>query len=166
MDDFAYTRADRAETALHLATQPRTRFIAGGTDILKLMKDGVERPEHLIDVNALPLDGVRETRQRIELGALSRMSDVAAHPAVRRRLPVLAQALLAGASPQLRNMASLGGNLLQRTQCWYFRDAAMPCNKRSPGSGCPAIEGRNRWHAILGGSDRCIAVHPPTWPSH
>ncbi|GAA2214263.1 xanthine dehydrogenase family protein subunit M [Nonomuraea monospora] len=160
MDDFAYTRAGRAETAIRLAAQPRTRFIAGGTDLLYLMKEGVERPEHLIDINALPLAGVRRAGGRIELGALSRMSDVAAHPAVGRRLPVLAQALLASASPQVRNMASLGGNLLQRTRCWYFRDASMPCNKRAPGSGCPAIEGRNRWHAILGGSRSCIAVHP------
>lgn len=160
MDDFAYSRPGRAATALRLAARPGTRFIAGGTDVLNLMRDGVERADHLVDINALPLDGVRETPAGIELGALSRMSDVAAHPAVRRRLPVLAQALLGGASPQVRNMASLGGNLLQRTRCWYFRDASMPCNKRSPGSGCPAIEGRNRWHAILGGSEHCIAVHP------
>ncbi|MGI5151521.1 FAD binding domain-containing protein [Plantactinospora sp. CA-294935] len=160
MDGFAYTRADQPETAVRLAAQPRADFIAGGTDLLNLMKDSVERHNHLIDINSLPLSGVRETGGRIELGALSRMSDVAVHPAVRRGLPVLSQALLAGASPQLRNMASIGGNLLQRTRCWYFRDATMPCNKREPGSGCPAIEGLNRWHAILGGSDHCIAVHP------
>ncbi|MEU6720457.1 xanthine dehydrogenase family protein subunit M [Nonomuraea sp. NPDC046802] len=160
MDDFLYTRADRPETAVRLAAQPGVRFIAGGTDVLNLMKDGVERHEHLIDINALPLSGVREAAGRIELGALCRMSDAAVHPAVRGRLPVLSQALLASASPQVRNMASLGGNLLQRTRCWYFRDASMPCNKRQPGSGCAALRGQNRWHAILGGSDHCIAVHP------
>jgi xanthine dehydrogenase YagS FAD-binding subunit len=158
MDDFLYTRADRPETAVRLAAQPGVRFIAGGTDVLNLMKDGVERHEHLIDINALPLSGVRDAGGRIELGALSRMSDVAVHPAVRGRMPVLSQALLAAASPQVRNMASLGGNLLQRTRCWYFRDASMPCNKRRPGSGCAAFHGQNRWHAILGGSDHCIAV--------
>ncbi|MFF5108495.1 FAD binding domain-containing protein [Streptosporangium sp. NPDC000509] len=160
MDDFLYTRADRPETALRLAAQPGVRFIAGGTDVLNLMKDGVEHHDHLVDINALPLSGVRDADGRIELGALSRMSDVAGNPAVRDRMPVLSQALLAAASPQVRNMASLGGNLMQRTRCWYFRDASMPCNKRQPGSGCSAIRGQNRWHAILGGSDHCIAVHP------
>ncbi|XVQ07205.1 FAD binding domain-containing protein [Spirillospora sp. CA-255316] len=160
MENFAYTRADRLESAVRLAARPGARYIAGGTDVLNLMKDGAERHEHLIDINVLQLSGVREAEGRIEIGALSRMSDVAEHEAVRRRLPVLSQALLAGASPQVRNMASLGGNLLQRTRCWYFRDATMPCNKRQPGSGCAAIQGQNRWHAILGGSDSCIAVHP------
>ncbi|XRQ11952.1 FAD binding domain-containing protein [Actinomadura welshii] len=160
MDAFAYARADRPETAVELAAEPGSRFIAGGTDVLNLMRDGAEHHDRLIDINALKLTGIRETAQRIELGALCRMSDVAAHRAVRRRVRVLAQALLASASPQVRNMASLGGNLLQRTRCWYFRDATMPCNKRSPGSGCSAIDGQNRWHAILGGSDHCIAVHP------
>jgi xanthine dehydrogenase YagS FAD-binding subunit len=160
MDAFAYTRADRSERAVRLAANPGARYIAGGTDLLNLMKDGVQRHDHLIDINALPLAGVRERNGRIELGAMSRMSDVALHPAVRRRLPVLSQALLASASPQVRNMASLGGNLLQRTRCWYFRDSTMPCNKREPGSGCPALAGQNRWHAIVGGSGQCIAVHP------
>jgi xanthine dehydrogenase YagS FAD-binding subunit len=160
MDAFAYTRADRSERAVRLAADPGARYIAGGTDLLNLMKDGVQRHDHLIDINALPLAGVRETNSRIELGAMSRMSDVALHQAVRRRLPVLSQALLAGASPQVRNMATLGGNLLQRTRCWYFRDPTMPCNKREPGSGCPALAGQNRWHAIVGGSGQCIAVHP------
>ncbi|RBQ15457.1 xanthine dehydrogenase family protein subunit M [Spongiactinospora rosea] len=160
MDDFAYTRPDRPQAAVALAARPGARFVAGGTDLLNLMKDGAEHHDHLIDINALPLSGVREVEGRIEIGALSRMSDVAVHPAVREGLPVLAQALLAGASPQIRNMASMGGNLLQRTRCWYFRDAALPCNKRSPGSGCPAIKGENRRHAIVGGSEHCIAVHP------
>jgi xanthine dehydrogenase YagS FAD-binding subunit len=160
MDAFAYTRADRPERAVRLAADPRARYIAGGTDLLNLMKDGVQRHDHLIDINTLPLADVRESGGRIRLGALSRMSDVAVHQAVRRRLPVLSQALLAGASPQVRNMASLGGNLLQRTRCWYFRDPTMPCNRREPGSGCPALDGLNRWHAIVGGSDHCIAVHP------
>lgn len=160
MEDFACTRADRPETAVRIAAQPRARFIAGGTDVLNLIRDGAERHGHLIDISALPLAGIRENDGRIELGALSRMSDVAIHRTVRRRLPVLSQALLASASPQVRNMATLGGNLLQRTRCWYFRDATMPCNKRQPGSGCSALRGQNRWHAILGGSDHCIAVHP------
>lgn len=160
MDDFAYTRADRPEDAVRLAARPGARYIAGGTDVLNLMRDGAEHHDHLIDISALRLSGVREARGRIEIGALSRMSDVAGDEAVRRRAPVLAQALLASASPQVRNMATLGGNLLQRTRCWYFRDAAMPCNKRRPGSGCAAVEGQNRWHAVLGGGDGCIAVHP------
>jgi xanthine dehydrogenase YagS FAD-binding subunit len=160
MDAFAYTRADQPRTAVRLAADPQAGYIAGGTDVLNLMKDGVEHYDRLIDINALPLADVRESGGHIRLGAMSRMSDVALHRAVRRRLPVLSQALLASASPQVRNMASLGGNLLQRTRCWYFRDATMPCNKRQPGSGCSAIEGQNRWHAIVGGSDHCIAVHP------
>ncbi|MBF8184248.1 xanthine dehydrogenase family protein subunit M [Nonomuraea sp. K274] len=160
MDAFAYTRADRPESAVRRAADPQVGYIAGGTDLLNLLKDGVEHYDRLIDINALPLADVRESGGLIRLGAMSRMSDVALHRTVRRRLPVLSQALLASASPQVRNMASLGGNLLQRTRCWYFRDATMPCNKRRPGSGCSAINGQNRWHAIVGGSDQCIAVHP------
>ena len=160
MDPFTYVRADRPADAVRLGAEPRARYIAGGTDLLNLMKDNVQRHDRIIDINALDLSGVHSAGDRVRLGALSRMSDVAADPVIRRRLPLLSEALLAGASPQVRNMASVGGNLLQRTRCWYFRDAAMPCNKREPGSGCPAIEGQNRWHAILGGSDHCIAVHP------
>ncbi len=160
MDSFTYTRPDRPDAAIRLAAAPGSRYIAGGTDLLNLMKDGVQWHDQLIDINALPLADVRISDKLVRLGSLSRMSDVAAHREVVRRLPVLAQALLASASPQVRNMASLGGNLLQRTRCWYFRDTAMPCNKREPGSGCAALNGMNRWHAVLGGSDHCIAVHP------
>jgi xanthine dehydrogenase YagS FAD-binding subunit len=160
MDAFTYVRADRPADAVRLGAEPRARFIAGGTDLLNLMKDNVQRHDRIIDINSLDLTRVRDSEDHVQLGALSRMSDVAVHPVVRRRLPLLSEALLAGASPQVRNMASVGGNLLQRTRCWYFRDASMPCNKREPGTGCPAIEGQNRWHAIFGGSDHCIAVHP------
>ena len=135
-------------------------FIAGGTDLLNLMKDGARAHDRIVDINALPLADVTQTGGVIRIGALARMADVAAHPAVRRALPVVSQALLASASPQVRNMAAIGGNLLQRTRCGYFRDAGSPCNKRVPGSGCPALDGRNRGHAVLGGSDQCIAVHP------
>ncbi len=159
MREFAYARPTAPEEAMRLAAPPHARYIAGGTDLLNLMKDGVQEHDLLVDVNALPLTGVEAEDGRVRIGALARMSDVAVDPAV-TRIPVLSQSLLAGASPQIRNMASIGGNLLQRTRCWYFRDATMPCNKRVPGSGCPATEGLNRWHAVLGGSDHCIAVHP------
>lgn len=159
MRDFAYARPTSVEEAVRLAAPPHARYVAGGTELLNLMKDGVQEHDLLVDVNALPLTVVEATDGRVRIGALARMSDVAADPAV-TRLPVLSEALLAGASPQIRNMASIGGNLMQRTRCWYFRDASMPCNKRVAGSGCPAIDGLNRWHAVLGGSDRCIAVHP------
>lgn len=135
-------------------------FIAGGTDLLNLMKDGARAHDRIVDINTLPLADVVQRGGVIRIGALARMTDVAAHPAVRRALPVVSQALLASASPQVRNMAAIGGNLLQRTRCGYFRDAGSPCNKRVPGSGCPALEGQNRGHAVLGGSDQCIAVHP------
>lgn len=135
-------------------------FIAGGTDLLNLMKDGAQAHDRIVDINALPLADVVQRGGVIRIGALARMTDVAAHPVVRRALPVVSQALLASASPQVRNMAAIGGNLLQRTRCGYFRDAGSPCNKRVPGSGCPALEGQNRGHAVLGGSDHCIAVHP------
>lgn len=160
MDAFTYTHAERPADAVRLGSQPGSRFIAGGTDLLNLMKENVQRHDRLIDINPLPLDHIRQTGDRVELGALARMSDVAAHPLVRSSLPMLSQALLASASPQVRNMASLGGNLMQRTRCWYFRDDTMPCNKREPGTGCPAIQGQNRWHAVLGGSEHCVAVHP------
>jgi len=135
-------------------------FIAGGTDLLNLMKDGAQAHDRIVDINALPLGDVVQTGKVIRIGALARMADVAVHPAVRRALPVVSQALLASASPQVRNMAAIGGNILQRTRCGYFRDAGSACNKRVPGSGCPALEGQNRGHAVLGGSDHCIAVHP------
>jgi xanthine dehydrogenase YagS FAD-binding subunit len=136
------------------------RFIAGGTALIDLMREGVEQPQWLVDINALPLCEVRATSQELVIGALARMSDVAAHPLVLAEYPVISEALLEGATPQLRNMASIGGNLLQRTRCSYFRDLSAHCNKRSPGAGCGAIDGVKRMHAILGTSRYCIAAHP------
>ena len=135
-------------------------YLAGGTTLVDLMKLDVVRPERVVDINALPLNGIEFDGRRLRIGALERMSDVATHPAVATTYPVLREALLHSASPQLRNMASIGGNLLQRTRCGYFRDTATPCNKREPGSGCPAQHGQNRGHAILGTSDSCVATHP------
>lgn len=160
MEAFGYVRASDTRGAVAQVAERRgATFIAGGTDLLNLMKDGIERHDRLVDINDLPLSGIRETRGALRIEALARMSDVAAHPAVRAGFPVLAQALM-GASPQVRNMAAIGGNLLQRTRCDYFRDTASACNKRDPGSGCSALEGENRAHAILGGSSSCIAVNP------
>ncbi|SER46096.1 xanthine dehydrogenase YagS FAD-binding subunit [Lentzea xinjiangensis] len=161
MKPFGYTAVRDTGEAVRLASRtPDAAFVAGGTDLLNLMKDGVARPGHLIDVNGLDLAEVTETPAGLRIGGLARMRAVAGHAAVRRGWPVLAEALLASASPQVRNMASIGGNLLQRTRCGYFRDTGSPCNKRVPGSGCPAVEGWNRGHAVLGGSDACIATHP------
>ena len=160
MEPFRYLRADSDTAALEAARAGSATFIAGGTSLVDLMKLGVETHASVVDVNALPYAAVEETPQGIRIGALARNSDVAVHPLVRARLPVLSEALLSGASPQLRNMATVGGNLLQRTRCSYFRDVAWPCNKRVPGTGCSAMDGYNRMHAILGGSDQCIAVHP------
>ena len=130
-------------------------FLAGGTTVVDLMKLNVLTPQHVLDINGLPLRGI-DTSDGLRIGALERMSDIARHPGV---YPAIAQALLLSASQQLRNMASIGGNLLQRTRCTYFRDVAMPCNKRQPGSGCPAVSGANRMHALLGTSDSCAATH-------
>jgi xanthine dehydrogenase YagS FAD-binding subunit len=162
MHPFTYRRARRTEDALTLAAQePGTEFLAGGTDMLQLLKDDVRRPSHLVDIGAVEgLDGITVGPDGLRLGALARMSDVADHKQVRETYPVIAQALLGSASPQVRNMATIGGNLLQRTRCTYFRDITTPCAKREPGSACSAIGGENRMHAILGGSDRCIATHP------
>ncbi|MBN8897114.1 MAG: FAD binding domain-containing protein, partial [Rhodospirillales bacterium] len=135
------------------------RYIAGGTDLLQLAKDNVETPDRLIDLEPLPLTDITVTDDSLRLGAMARMSEVAAHPAVVARWPVISQALLASASPQIRNMGTIGGNLLQRTRCGYFRDTGFACNKRVPGSGCPAREGENRMLAILGTSEHCIASH-------
>src|SRR4051794_18293405 len=161
MHPFIYRRARRAEDVLALAAQePGTEFLAGGTDMLQLLKDDVRRPSHLLDIGAIEgMDGITVGPDGLRLGALAKMSDVADHPQVRDSYPVIAQALLASASPQVRNMATIGGNLLQRTRCVYFRDVATPCAKRDPGSACSAIGGENRMHAILGGSDRCVATH-------
>jgi xanthine dehydrogenase YagS FAD-binding subunit len=162
MIDFQYTRADDvADAVRRIAADPMAKFIAGGTNLIDLMKDDVERPSRLIDISRLPLKTVEETANGgLRIGALVPNSDLAYHPMVEQRYPMLASAILAGASQQLRNMASTGGNLLQRTRCYYFYDTATPCNKREPGSGCSAIKGLNRMHAILGASEACIATHP------
>jgi xanthine dehydrogenase YagS FAD-binding subunit len=162
MISFQYSRAGNVADAVRMiAASPGAKFVAGGTNLVDLMKMDIERPVALIDVTKLPLDKVEETSSGgLRIGALVRNSDLAYHPLVERRYPMLSSALLAGASQQLRNMASAGGNLLQRTRCAYFYDIATPCNKRQPGSGCSAIGGLNRMNAILGTSDACIAVHP------
>jgi xanthine dehydrogenase YagS FAD-binding subunit len=162
MINFQYARAtDVADAVRLIAADPRAKFIAGGTNLIDLMKEDVERPSRLIDISRLPLKAVEETVDGgLRIGALVPNSDLAYHPMVAQRYPMLASAILAGASAQLRNMASTGGNLLQRTRCYYFYDTATPCNKREPGSGCSAIKGLNRMHAILGASEACIATHP------
>lgn len=160
MNPISYHRAaDASEALLHAGDG--ARFIAGGTNLLDLMKEDVMRPDALVDINSLPLDGIESAPDGgLLLGATARNADTAYHPLVRERYPLLTAAILAGASPQIRNMASNGGNLLQRTRCHYFYDVSTPCNKRRPGSGCAAIGGLTRQHAILGASERCIAVHP------
>src|SRR5256886_2610523 len=161
MKAFTYQRADTTARAAAAAVKPGAKIIAGGTNLLDLMKLQVETPSTLIDINRLPLDKIEETPEGgLRVGALVRNSDLAADPRVRQRYAVLSRALLAGASAQLRNKATTGGNLLQRTRCYYFYDVTKPCNKRSPGSGCAALAGFNRIHAILGASDHCIATHP------
>ncbi len=162
MINFQYARAnDVADAVRRIAADPKAKFIAGGTNLVDLMKEDVERPSRLIDITHLPLKGVEETKDGgLRIGALVPNSDLAYHPLIAERYPMLGSALLAGASAQLRNMASTGGNLLQRTRCYYFYDTATPCNKREPGSGCSAIAGLNRMHAILGTSEACIATHP------
>jgi xanthine dehydrogenase YagS FAD-binding subunit len=162
MINFQYARAtDVADAVRQIATDPTAKFIAGGTNLIDLMKKDVMRPTRLIDISRLPLTKVEETAEGgVRIGALVPNSDLAYHPLIERRYPMLASAVLAGASQQLRNMASTGGNLLQRTRCLYFYDTATPCNKREPGSGCSAIDGFNRMCGILGTSDSCIAVHP------
>jgi xanthine dehydrogenase YagS FAD-binding subunit len=161
MHPFAYTLpADEGAARRLTAADPAAAFIAGGTTILDLMKLNVERPSQLVDITRLPLARIEELPDGgIRVGAMVRNSDLAHHMLIQARYPLLAQALLAGASPQLRNMATTGGNLLQRTRCWYFRDVSAPCNKREPGSGCSALHGQNRNHAVLGTSDHCIATH-------
>ncbi len=168
MESFAFSRAIDTQQAIAAAAVSSTaqqgaevRFVAGGTTLLDLMKLNVERPQQIVDINHLPLAEVEERHDGgLKIGALVRNTDLAHHPAVKRNCAVLSEALLAGASTQLRNMATTGGNLLQRTRCMYFRDANMPCNKREPGSGCSAIDGANRHLAILGTSEHCIATNP------
>jgi xanthine dehydrogenase YagS FAD-binding subunit len=160
--NFQYVRATNvADAVRQVSTDPAAKFIAGGTNLIDLMKYDVERPVRLIDISRLPLATVKETSTGgLLIGALVPNSDLAYHPLVERRYPLLSSAILAGASQQLRNMASTGGNLLQRTRCFYFYDIATPCNKRKPGSGCSAIDGINRINAVLGTSESCIATHP------
>jgi len=161
MELFGYTRPAEERTAIGLAIRDEpASFLAGGTDLLGLMKDGVQAPSHLVDINGLSLAAIETRNGVLQIGALVSLRDASEHPAVRENIPVLAQALLAAASPQIRNMATIGGSLLQRTRCGYFRDSVMPCNKRAPGTGCSAIDGEHRLHAIFGASDHCIAVHP------
>jgi xanthine dehydrogenase YagS FAD-binding subunit len=162
MNRFAYTRTGDVATALReIAADEGARFIAGGTNLLDLMKENVERPRRLIDISRLPLAAIEPGADGgLRLGALATNADVAYHPEVERRYPLLSAAILAGASAQLRNMASVGGNLMQRTRCPYFYDTATACNKREPATGCSAIHGFNRGHAILGTSEHCIATNP------
>jgi xanthine dehydrogenase YagS FAD-binding subunit len=162
MNNFGYTRAtDVADAVRQIAADPTAKFIAGGTNLIDLMKENVARPSRLIDITHLPLDRIEEIEGGgLRIGALVPNSDLAYHPQIEARYPLLGSAILAGASQQLRNMASTGGNLLQRTRCVYFYDTATACNKREPGSGCSAIGGINRMHAILGTSEHCIATHP------
>jgi xanthine dehydrogenase YagS FAD-binding subunit len=162
MKAFAYERAADAQTAVALvAGHPGATFLGGGTNLVDHMKLGIAAPELLVDVTRLPFDAVEERDDGgVRIGAAVRNSDLAAHPLIREHYPVLSQALLAGASGQLRNLATTGGNLLQRTRCVYFQDRTTPCNKRAPGSGCSAIDGSSRELAVLGASEHCIATHP------
>ena len=161
MKSFTYVRANSPAQAAAALAEPGAKVIAGGTNLLDLMKLQIETPSKLVDINRLPLDKIEDTPEGgLRIGAMVRNSDLAADPRVRQRYGVLTRALLAGASAQLRNKASTGGNLLQRTRCYYFYDVTKPCNKRSPGSGCAALAGLNRIHAILGTSDHCIASNP------
>ncbi len=162
MTPFTYVRAtDVAEAVRERAADPTAKFIAGGTNLVDLMKYDVEQPQKLIDITRLPLAKIEETDAGgLRIGALVSNTDVAWDARIEQRYPILASAIMAGATQQLRNAASTGGNLLQRTRCYYFYDVGTPCNKRGPGSGCPAIGGVNRIHAILGHSDSCIATHP------
>jgi xanthine dehydrogenase YagS FAD-binding subunit len=162
MKAFTYERAASPEAAAAAAAnKPGARYIAGGTNLLDLMKLQIETPVHLIDINRLGLDKVEATPDGgVRIGAMVRNSDLAADPRIRKDYAVLSRALLSGASGQLRNKATTGGNLLQRTRCYYFYDTSKPCNKRTPGTGCSAVQGYNRLHAVLGTSEQCIATHP------
>jgi xanthine dehydrogenase YagS FAD-binding subunit len=162
MRPFTYVSAPDVATAVHaIATEPEAKFIGGGTNLVDLMREGVEAPGTIVDVTRLPLKGIEDLPGGgVRIGALVRNSHLAADRLIRTRYPVLAQAVLTGASAQLRNMATVGGNLLQRTRCPYFYDGAAACNKRAPGSGCDAIGGFNRNHGVLGVSESCIATHP------
>ena len=159
MQPFQFITAIDESAAIKAAA--RAKFLAGGTTLVDLMKLHVERPSALVDINPLRLTEVIELADGgVRVGGMVRNSDMAEHELIRHRYPMLSEAILAGASQQVRNMATTGGNILQRTRCYYFRDTALPCNKREPGSGCGAIDGYNRIHAVLGGSEYCIATHP------
>jgi len=161
MRPFKYSKAADAAAATKMVSDNKAAsYLAGGTNILDLMKEDVARPAELIDISRLNLTQIKNAKNGISIGALAKNTDTANHPLVRQNYPLLSQAILAGASGQIRNMATNGGNLMQRTRCSYFYDVAMPCNKREPGSGCGALEGINRMHAIFGWSEKCIAVHP------
>lgn len=161
MKPFRYERASAVASACASAAEPQAKFIAGGTNLVDLMKLGIETPARLVDINALPLGGIEQTpEQGLRIGALVTNTALAGDMTVRRNYPLLSQAIVAGASGQLRNKATTGGNLLQRTRCPYFYDTTKPCNKREPGSGCAALEGLNRMNAVLDVSDNCIAAHP------
>ncbi|WP_445168800.1 FAD binding domain-containing protein [Mycolicibacterium sp. Dal123E01] len=156
---FTFTRATDEKSAL-AAGRSGARYIAGGTTLVDLMRETVERPGAVVDINALPYRDIDLAGDRLRIGSLVRMTELAAHPGIRQQFPVIAQSLELSASAQIRNMASIGGNLMQRPRCLYFRDVSAACNRRSPGSGCGAVGGRNRTHAILGTSDQCVATHP------
>jgi xanthine dehydrogenase YagS FAD-binding subunit len=162
MRAFTLTRPENVAGAAKLLSQEAgTQLIAGGTNLVDLMKENVARPQRLVDVNRLPLDRIQSLPDGgLRIGALVTNADAAWNKEIETRYPLLSQAILAGASPQIRNMATTGGNLMQRTRCWYFYDTATPCNKRQAGSGCSALHGYNRMHAILGASEHCVAVHP------
>ena len=157
MQPFDFVREHDVATAVQAGSRDGAKFIAGGTNLVDLMKCDVEHPTHVVDINSVPLSKVEQVPGGVRIGALVRMSDLAVHPLIVKNFPAISQSLLVSASPQIRNMASIGGNLMQRTRCPYFRELTWtPCNKRNPGSGCSAIEGENRLHAILGTSDACI----------
>ncbi len=161
MRPFKFSSANDARNAVQTVSANQTaKFLAGGTNILDLMKEDVERPTALVEVSRLNLTQIKSANGGLSLGALAKNTDTANHPLVRQNYPLLSMAILAGASQQIRNMATNGGNLLQRTRCSYFYDVAMPCNKRAPGTGCGALEGINRMHAIFGWSEKCVAVYP------
>ncbi|MDN3581703.1 FAD binding domain-containing protein [Mucilaginibacter flavus] len=163
MKQFQYVRPATIQAALDVISKPGSKIIAGGTNLVDLMKRGVTAPDKIVDINHLPLKGISEpigNVMTVSIGALALNSEVAENSRIKELFPLLSMALNAGASPQLRNMATVGGNMMQRTRCGYFYDTTMPCNKRQPGTGCGAMEGVNRMHAIFGASDQCIAVHP------
>lgn len=161
MINFEYARVSTVKAAVDaMAKNPTASFLAGGTNLVDLMKKGVTAPTRLIDINQIPLNQVRDTPAGLHIGALTINSQLAENFSILENYPLLVLALKAGASAQIRNMATVGGNMMQRTRCTYFYDTAMPCNKRNPGSGCGALGGHNRMHAIFGASDKCIAVHP------